>query len=210
MHELFRCPRFGFGFEPDILGVTFLEERRIVIDEFLDPEQNPSMERRYRFTLAHEVGHWRLHRHLFSSDPAQVSLFNEPAPPSVVCRSGQAKAPVEWQADYYASCLLIPRKLVKAVWDEAFPDGKPRVLKSATPFNGFVEFNRETFVTPLRVETETDDQALDRFAEPSRGNFSFRRSLCASGWRNSACTFARSRFNATLPVVRSPPFLRSV
>ena len=122
------------------------------------------MEGRYRYTLAHEVGHWRLHRHLFSSDPAQVSLFNEPAPPSIVCRSSQAKEPVEWQADFYASCLLMPRKLVMAAWDEAFPDGKPRVLKSATPFNGFVEFNRETYVTPLRVETETDDQALDRFA----------------------------------------------
>ena len=131
------------------------------------------MEGRFRFTLAHEGGgHWRLHRHLFAKDPAQVSLFNELASPSVVCRSSQAKEPVEWQADFYASCLLMPRKLVMAAWDEVFPDGKPRVLKSATPFDhGFVEFNRETYVTRVRVETETDDQALDRFAMPFAKKF---------------------------------------
>jgi hypothetical protein len=66
----------------------------------------------------------------------------------------------------------MPRKLMMAAWDEVFPDGKPRVLKSATPFDhGFVEFNRETYVTRVRVETETDDQALDRFAMPFAKKF---------------------------------------
>ena len=85
----------------------FLRRGRIVIDESLDPEENPSKEGRYRFTLAHEGGgHWRLHRHLFANDPAQALLFGGPATPSVVCRSSQAKERVEWQADFYASCLL--------------------------------------------------------------------------------------------------------
>ena len=44
------------GLEPDILGAMFFDERRIVIDESLDPEENPSEEGRYRFTLAHEGG----------------------------------------------------------------------------------------------------------------------------------------------------------
>ena len=132
MHRLFGVPRSGLGLDPDILGAIWFDDRRIVIDESLDPEENPSKEGRYRFTLAHEGGgHWRLHRHLFAKDPAQVSLFNEPAPPSVVCRSSQAKEPVEWQADFYASCLLMPRKLVMAAWDEMFPDRKPRVLRTS-------------------------------------------------------------------------------
>jgi hypothetical protein len=123
MHRLLNYPRSGL--DPDILGAIWFDDRRIVIDESLDPEENPSKEGRYRFTLAHEGGgHWRLHRHLFAKDPAQVSLFNEPAPPSVVCRSSQAKEPVEWQAEFYASCLLMPRKLVMAAWDEMFPDRK--------------------------------------------------------------------------------------
>jgi hypothetical protein len=59
-----------------------------VIDESLDPEENPAKEGRYRFTLAHEGGgHWRLHRHLFAKDPMQAPLFGGPAAPSVVCRS---------------------------------------------------------------------------------------------------------------------------
>ncbi len=144
-----------------------------MIDESLDPDANPAKEGRYRFTLAHEGGgHWRLHRHLFGKDPAQPSLLDSSAPPSVVCRTSQAKARIEVQADLYASCVLMPRKLVMAAWDDAFPDRKPRVLKPAAPIDhSFVEFNRETFVTPARVETEADEQALDRFATPFAGKF---------------------------------------
>jgi hypothetical protein len=118
MHQLLGVPR---SHEPDILGAMFFDERRIVIDESLDPEENPSNEGRYHFTLAHEGGgHWRLHRHLFSKDSAQVSLLNEQAQPAIVCRSSKAKEPIEWQADYYAACLLMPRRLVFAVWRERF------------------------------------------------------------------------------------------
>ena len=168
-HRLFGLPRSGIGFDPAI----FFEQRRIVIDESLDPDANPGKEGRYRFTLAHEGGgHWRLHRHLFRIDPAQTSLLDRKTLPSVICRSSQAKERIEVQADLYASCLLMPRKLVMAAWDDSFPDRKPRVLKPATPFDhSFVEFNRETYVTPARVETETDDQALDRFATPFAKKF---------------------------------------
>lgn len=173
MHRLLNYPRSGLGRDPDILGAMFFDERRIVIDENLDPEENPSMEGRYRFTLAHEGGgHWRLHRHLFAKDPAQVSLFNEPAPPSVVCRSSQAKEPIEWQADFYASCLLMPRKLVMAAWDETFPDRKPRVLQPRTPINHpFVEVPRVECQIGDHDCSETDDNVLDRIARPLAEQF---------------------------------------
>jgi len=173
MHRLLNHPRSGLGLDPDILGAIFFEERRIVIDESLDPDENPNKEGRYRFTLAHEGGgHWRLHRRLFAKDPAQVSLFNEPAPPSVVCRSSQAKEPVEWQADFYASCLLMPRKLVMAAWDELFPDRKPRVIAPTVPVE-------HPFVEVRRVEcrigdfdcSETDDNVLDGIARPLAEQF---------------------------------------
>ena len=62
-HQLFGVPRQAP--DPDILGAIFFDDRRIVIDESLDPEENPTKEGRYRFTLGHEGGgHWRLHRHL--------------------------------------------------------------------------------------------------------------------------------------------------
>jgi hypothetical protein len=88
-HRLFGIPRRGLniGEGPDILGAIFFDERRIVVDESLDPEENPNKEGRYRFTLAHEGGgHWRLHRRLYSKDLAQGALFGGPSVPSVVCR----------------------------------------------------------------------------------------------------------------------------
>jgi hypothetical protein len=173
MHRLINHPRSGLGLDPDILGAIWFDDRRIVIDESLDPEENPSKEGRYRFTLAHEGGgHWRLHRHLFAKDPAQVSLFNEPAPPSVVCRSSQAKEPVEWQADFYASCLLMPRKLVMAAWDEMFPDRKPRVLQPTTPIeHPFVEIDRMRRGSSGTYFTGSDDLVLEHFVKPFADRF---------------------------------------
>jgi Zn-dependent peptidase ImmA (M78 family) len=128
-HKLFGIPRDPQG-NADILGAIFFDERRIVIDESLDPEENPAKEGRYRFTLAHEGGgHWRLHRHLFAKEPAQAALFGEDPVPSVVCRSSQAKEPVEWQADFYASCLLMPRKLVFETWCERFGTTAPFIFE---------------------------------------------------------------------------------
>jgi hypothetical protein len=171
MHQLLNHPRSGL--DPDILGAIWFDDRRIVIDESLDPEENPSKEGRYRFTLAHEGGgHWRLHRHLFAKDPAQVSFFNEPACPSVVCRSSQAKEPVEWQADFYASCLLMPRKLVMAAWDEMFPDRKPRVLQPATPIeHPFVEIDRMRRGSSGTYFTGSDDLILEHFVKPFADRF---------------------------------------
>ena len=54
-HRLFGVPRSGLGFDPDILGAIFFEQKRIVIDESLDPDANPAKEGRYRYTAAHQV-----------------------------------------------------------------------------------------------------------------------------------------------------------
>lgn len=171
-HRLFGVPRSGLGFDPDILGAIFFEQKRIVIDESLDPDENPSKEGRYRYTAAHEVGHWRLHRGLLSKDPAQGSLLDGVPPPSVICRSSQSKVRIEVQADLYASCVLMPRELVFAAWYEAFADRKQRVLQPSKPIDhSFIEIARQSYVTPARVETETDDQALDRFADPFAKKF---------------------------------------
>jgi Zn-dependent peptidase ImmA (M78 family) len=171
-HRLFGVPRSGIGFDPDILGAIFFDQNRIVIDESLDPDANPAKEGRYRYTTAHEVGHWRLHRGLFGKDPAQTSLLELNAAPSVVCRTSQAKERIEFQADLYASCVLMPRKLVFAAWDEAFPDRKQRVLQPATPIeHPFVEIARFECRIPGAEFTETDDQALDSFAKPFAEKF---------------------------------------
>jgi hypothetical protein len=171
MHRLLGVPREPDG-DADILGAMFFDGARIVIDESIDPE-NPSKEGRYRFTVAHEGGgHWRLHRHLFAKDLAQTSLFGGPEVPSVVCRSSQAKQRVEWQVDFYASCLLMPRKLVFAVWDEEFPNRKQRVLQPRNPISHpFVEVPRVEWQIGDFDCSAADDNALDRIARPLAERF---------------------------------------
>jgi hypothetical protein len=56
LHGILGVPRSGLGREPDIFGAIWLETGEIIIDESLDPEEHPSMEGRYRYTLAHEGG----------------------------------------------------------------------------------------------------------------------------------------------------------
>jgi hypothetical protein len=88
LHRLLGVPRDGFGVEPDIFGAIWLETGEIYIDEILDPEERPSIEGRYRFTLAHEGGgQWRLHRSLVLATSGQGSLFGDMPRPTVVCRT---------------------------------------------------------------------------------------------------------------------------
>jgi Zn-dependent peptidase ImmA (M78 family) len=173
MHRRFGVPRSGIGFDPDILGAIYFDQKRIVIDESLDPDAYPAKEGRYRFTLAHEGGgHWRLHRHLFGMHPAQDRLHDPNAPPSVICRTSQAKARIEFQADLYASCVLMPRKLVFAAWDEAFPDRRQRALQPLEPIDHpFVEIARFESRIPGAALTESDGHALENFAQPFAEKF---------------------------------------
>jgi len=171
--RLLGVPRGGFlGSEPDIFGAIWLESGEIVIDETLDPEERPRVEGRYRFTLAHEGGgHWRLHRPLVDPNSGQASLFGETPRPTVVCRSSQAKERVELQADFYASCLLMPRKLIMQAWRDTFGNDNPRILRRknriAVPSDA-----EDELVTTVRAFDETrDNEAMEHFARPFAEQF---------------------------------------
>ncbi len=107
-----------FG-DPKINGAIWIPQKKIGIDHTLDPHANKRKEGRYHFTLAHEIAHWWLHRHLYTPDTAQGTLTGDgPAPqPTYVCRDG-SKAPVEVQANKFAGFLLMPAKLVHVCWRE--------------------------------------------------------------------------------------------
>ncbi|MBF0424594.1 MAG: ImmA/IrrE family metallo-endopeptidase [Magnetococcales bacterium] len=109
----------------DVLGATWVKERRVVIDQSLDPTVDSRKEGRYRFTIAHELGHWELHRHVFEDAPGQGSLFEHDTPPSIVCRTGSRKDPMEWQADVFASYLLMPGKMVNEAWESIYGTQEP-------------------------------------------------------------------------------------
>ena len=80
-----------------------------------------------------------------SSGPiaAKSALFADAPRPTVICRSSQAKERVEWQADFYASCLLMPRRLVHAEWQDRLGRTKPLLLSDLRP-NGRVMSRAET------------------------------------------------------------------
>ena len=116
-----------FGVD-DVHGALWVNQRRIGIDCRLDPTENPSMLGRYRFTLAHEIGHWQLHRHLFFKNANQpMLLIDNVERPEYICRSSDTD-PLEYQANRFASCLLMPRELVKKSWEEWRGDLEPIYL----------------------------------------------------------------------------------
>jgi Zn-dependent peptidase ImmA (M78 family) len=168
MHRLFGVPRDPER-EPDILGAIFFDKRRIVIDESLDPDEHPSKERRFRYTLGHDVGHERLHRPLIANDPAQSGLFDASAP-SFVFRSSKAKDRVEWQADYYSSCLLMPEKLVIAAWRDCFGDTQTRVKRS--PLLALAERRDKQLAAVMRrLQQDREDQVLGELVRPLADTF---------------------------------------
>src|ERR1700730_17206485 len=167
LHHLLGVPHGGLGAEPDIFGAIWLETGEIVIDESLDPEVRPAIEGRYRFTLGHEGGgNWRLHRPLVEANSGQESLFGDARQPTVICRSSQSKERVELQADLFASCLLMPRKLVTQAWRDRFGNDHPRTLQRKDRIVVPSDVDEDTTAVVSSFNQIRDDEVLEDFARP--------------------------------------------
>lgn len=89
-----------FGeFQSTVAGALDFEGQRILVN---NSESFP----RQNFTIAHELGHWILHRHLFETHPEKYP---------VLLRStfGVKKNAVEQEADNFAANLLVPDRLLR-------------------------------------------------------------------------------------------------
>lgn len=133
-----------------------VDEGTIIIDNSLLEEEQL---RRGRFTLAHEAAHWFLHRQIYQKNKNQISLFDtlevkEKELPVIKCRTsdieniGKRKLStdnefMEWQADYMASVLLMPKNSFTKVTREKF--------KSSRITKGFYEMGTN-FETDLWAE----------------------------------------------------------
>jgi len=170
-HKMFGVPRAPQG-NADILGAIFFDEGLIVVDESLDPDETPEKEGRYRFTLGHEGGgHWRLHRWIFAKRPGQGGLFGGPEVPAFVCRSSDARRPEEWQADFYASCLLMPKDLVIEAWQERFGNTNARILRRKNRFSLPADLDDEIAVAFRNFDQQRDDEAMNEFVRPFAKKF---------------------------------------
>lgn len=158
--------KLGFGIEdlkallnvPDVLGAIWFKEKEIKVDVHLDPTDNPRLLGRYRFTLAHEAGHWRLHRQYYVEDPNQGKLFDGRGRPAFVCRSS-VRPSAERQADMFAGCLLMPREVLRCAW-QAWRGNLDPVAVQQLP------------AVALHAEAKRNENvAMDRFCRPLADQF---------------------------------------
>jgi len=61
---------------------------------------------RQGFTIAHELGHWLLHRSIFEKDPERYPVLPRFQNPNRF-------DPLEQEANHFAACLLVPSRLVR-------------------------------------------------------------------------------------------------
>ena len=111
-----------------VLGATYVQDRMICINEKLLDDRS---EGRLNFTWAHEAGHWMLHRHLVKPIPNQGSINK-----IIFCRSINAGLPIEWQADYFASCILMPEEDVRSAFNETFGPAPLKLLNIKSCYKG--------------------------------------------------------------------------
>lgn len=103
----FRGLRERFGFE----GALTRDLRTIVVDEgMMDRREN-----RYRFTLAHEVGHLVLHGELIAAAPVTDKRTWRD---EVRAIDSQSYAHMEHQAYRFAGCTLAPAEPLRRVYAE--------------------------------------------------------------------------------------------
>jgi len=107
----------GLFADPGFLGGISFETNTIFVNASIEDHEG-----RYTFTIAHEIGHHVLHKDLydeFISDRSQI-----------LCREEKKKPLIEQQADRFAACLMMPRRmLVDEV--EKYCKPTPRTLGDA-------------------------------------------------------------------------------
>ena len=84
-------------------------------------------EGRYRFTVAHELGHWVMHRPLFLAESNSLSLFgDQPVTGPMISLNrnvfphGHRPPPEEWQANRFAVALLVDPDLLRVGFEARF------------------------------------------------------------------------------------------
>lgn len=105
--------------------------------------KTPSDFGRYRFTLAHEIGHWVLHRPLFLAAAESLDLFDVKPDDTTLTSlhrsifpdgSRRVPPPEEWQANRFAIALLIDSDTLREQFMQRF--GAPVVAFKSDPWSG--------------------------------------------------------------------------
>lgn len=85
----------------DVAGFCDFEEKKLYVNE-------ADSTSRQLFTMAHELGHWMLHRPIFEADPESYPVlprFQDP----------DRDNPLEKEANAFAANLLVPKRMLAPV-----------------------------------------------------------------------------------------------
>lgn len=110
---------FGFkGQQFEVAGLIDRNTNKIVASLNFEPEV-------VRFTGAHEIGHFCMH-------PGLVMHRDRPIKGTVTETSPRPKE--EREADHFAACFLVPRKLLVAAFEATFQCRRPLHLNDTTAY----------------------------------------------------------------------------
>lgn len=121
----------------EIAGLIDRQSKKIAVSRKFTSET-------IRFTGAHEIGHWVLHPH---------EVMHRDRPIKGLEYAVSPRPPHEHEADYFAACFLMPRKLVRQAMENLF--------KTKLPF----EFNEQTAFWLCQTDPESllwPENPLDR------------------------------------------------
>lgn len=96
-----RFVEFSPEYSEKVAGVCDFEKAQILVN-------SEDTTQRQIFTMAHEFGHWMLHRDIFLNNPERYPVLMRYQQPSNT-------DPLEQEANCFAANLLVPEKLLKTV-----------------------------------------------------------------------------------------------
>ncbi len=120
----------------EVLGKTTIRPGRIQINARLRPDSG-----RFRFTLAHEIGHWILHRPLLLAAADQPGLFPETTEGNILTTINRSLTDTrppreEIQANRFAATLLIDHDILRReIQTRVGREGPSSALRSAGALN---------------------------------------------------------------------------
>ncbi|MFW6025787.1 MAG: ImmA/IrrE family metallo-endopeptidase, partial [Candidatus Woesearchaeota archaeon] len=104
----------NLGLGSKVLGAIYPDGKIFLNSKMNKPNFS---EGRHRFTIAHEIGHWVLHKNILNGNKEYTSslfrkdsILNQEGKKIILCREDDNSA-AEWQANKFAALLLMPPHL---------------------------------------------------------------------------------------------------
>ncbi len=127
----------GLFENPTLLGGIYFQEQVIRVNGAIEEQDG-----RFNFTIAHEIGHYILHKTWLEGQKNQQTLFPEVSVPNILCRQDElSKSRGELQADMFAAFLIMPEFHVK----KAFLARYKKMIDVST-------YNRDSWVSTFPEE----------------------------------------------------------